>query len=689
MQNDGRLCSRLIFIIILNCIILISTITFSNLAYAQEIEELHQLTKHTQSGQNAYISVGERPYALGVIQGKLYVANYLANTTSVIDLTNNMKITDIKVGGGPTAIAANSSTDRVYVANARSGTVSVINALTNTKITDIKVGSYPLGISVSGDRVYVANAFSGTVSVINALSNTKITDIKVGGSPRAVGYIPYHGLYVADNFDDIVQVLYLGVGTTIKNITVGFGPQAMGVIGDRVYVANELNDTVSVIDGDTNTVFSTIKVGSSPNAIGVNPSTNTIYVANSDSNTISVINALSNIGKKKVIYNSGSNIIVINATTNKTDKDIKVGSSPNAIGVNPSTNTIYVANSDSNTISVIDGNANRVVAGVTFNVKPANAGHIECDKDKKLIVPLSQQFYLWSGSECTAKPNQGFDFVSWQENLNRNSTQFLTLVNQPSSLIDTILDFLHLNLVQDILHLRPDSPESTLNITKFGSFTANFRVLPPPIPPEYVATLFTVVATAFVGSWLTPAVIGWRKAKKQGGRLDYYHNEIKDLYNDGNLDKKDIEELNKLTDSITDEYTRGKVNKEQCDSLGDEISISYREIFTKEIDSLNSFCEDDKVKKLSEIKSNIDDTYAKGKINEEHYIDLRKKISVFYEEILKTEIDSLNDLPEGDKVIRVDRIKDEISDAYSKEMINELHYSLLTEKLSRYEKHKT
>ena len=34
-----------------------------------------------------------------------------------------------------------------------------------------------------------------------------------------------------------------------------------------------------------------------------------------------------------------------------------------------------------------------------------------------------------------------------------------------------------------------------------GSFTANFKALPPPIPPEYVATLFTVVATAFIGSW--------------------------------------------------------------------------------------------------------------------------------------------------------------------------------------------
>ena len=39
-------------------------------------------------------------------------------------------------------------------------------------------------------------------------------------------------------------------------------------------------------------------------------------------------------------------------------------------------------------------NANKVVAQVTFNTEPFNAGHIECDKDK-LIAPTAQQFYLY------------------------------------------------------------------------------------------------------------------------------------------------------------------------------------------------------------------------------------------------------------------------------------------------------
>ena len=67
--------------------------------------------------------------------------------------------------------------------------------------------------------------------------------------------------------------------------------------------------------------------------------------------------------------------------------------------------------------------------------------------------------------------------------------------------------------------MKPDKPEATLQITKFGRFTANFKALPPPVTAEYIATLFSVVVTAFVGTWLTPTVISWRKSKL-GKKLD-------------------------------------------------------------------------------------------------------------------------------------------------------------------------
>ena len=384
-----------------------------------------------------------------------------------------------------------------------------------------------------------------------------------------------------------------------------------------------------------------------------------LYVANADNDTVSVIDGQSN---TKI-------------------KDIPVGHRPSAIGFG-TTEAVYVANEDDDTVYVIDPIANKVVSPkIMFQVNPFNSGHIECDKDK-LIAPLSKQFYLYDDAKCVAKPNQGFDFVSWQENLNGNSTQLLHIVPTSTGL-DYILD--RLDFILDLFHIKPDKPKATLNITKFGSFTANFKALPPPVPAEYIATLFTVVVTAFVGTWLTPTVIEWRKTRNQGKKLEYYHNQIYRLYDDDKLDEKNIDKLDNLRNTITNEYTKGKINKEQFDKLIDETSINYREIFKEKLNSLDSLSQNDKEKQLNNTKKNKD-TYVKGKINSEQFTELKKEISIQYEEIYKKRMDSLNDLCEEEKEKQISQIQDEIEEAYSKEKITELHYNLLQKKLSNFKK---
>ena len=91
-----------------------------------------------------------------------------------------------------------------------------------------------------------------------------------------------------------------------------------------------------------------IPVGSGPWGIGANPATNRVYVANQDADTVSVID--------------GATDTVI-ATVN-------VGSSPACVGVNPATNRIYVANYLSNNVSVIDGATNTVVKTIAVGSDP-------------------------------------------------------------------------------------------------------------------------------------------------------------------------------------------------------------------------------------------------------------------------------------------------------------------------------
>ena len=82
--------------------------------------------------------------------------------------------------------------------------------------------------------------------------------------------------------------------------------------------------------------------------MAVNASTNRIYVANNDSNNVSVIDGASN---------------TVVAT-------VAVGHCPTGVAVNPNTNRIYVANHDDNNVSVIDGASNTVVATVVVGSMP-------------------------------------------------------------------------------------------------------------------------------------------------------------------------------------------------------------------------------------------------------------------------------------------------------------------------------
>jgi YVTN family beta-propeller protein len=90
---------------------------------------------------------------------------------------------------------------------------------------------------------------------------------------------------------------------------------------------------------------SSLEAGVSPSDISVNPNTNLVYVANEDSNTVSVID--------------GNNNTIVSEVT--------VGTSPIDISANPNTNLVYVANEDSNTVSVMDGKTNKKVKDILLS----------------------------------------------------------------------------------------------------------------------------------------------------------------------------------------------------------------------------------------------------------------------------------------------------------------------------------
>jgi len=93
------------------------------------------------------------------------------------------------VGQSPEGVAVTPDGTRVYVANFNANTVSVIATASNTVTATVTVGVNPAGVAVTPDgaHVYVANQNSNNVAMIATASNTVTGTVTVGSLPRAFG----------------------------------------------------------------------------------------------------------------------------------------------------------------------------------------------------------------------------------------------------------------------------------------------------------------------------------------------------------------------------------------------------------------------------------------------------------------------------------------------------------------------
>jgi len=121
-------------------------------------------------------------------------------------------------------------------------------------------------------------------------------------------------------------------------------------VSGRIYVSNQLDNTVSVIDGDTPKVVATVRVGVSPAQLAVSPDRRSVYIANTGSNTVSVLNTNSN---------TVANTIALPR-----------GSRPVGLALSPSGRYLYTADGGNNRVSVIDARAGRVMTSVPVGAQP-------------------------------------------------------------------------------------------------------------------------------------------------------------------------------------------------------------------------------------------------------------------------------------------------------------------------------
>ncbi len=216
------------------------------------------------------------------------------NPTCVLTMAEGATVTaTVPVGSDPGFVALHPDGTRVYVANGMSGSVSVLDTATNTVTATVPVGANPYYIAVhpAGTRVYVANWGSGTVSVLDTATNTVTATVPVGvGHVTGVAVHPTGTwVYVGNWNSNSVFVIDTATNTVTATVPVS-APDfvAMNPTGTRLYVTHYWSNSFSVLDTATNTVMATVPM-SSPGDVAVHPAGTRVYVANSKSNSVSVL----------------------------------------------------------------------------------------------------------------------------------------------------------------------------------------------------------------------------------------------------------------------------------------------------------------------------------------------------------------------------------------------------------------
>lgn len=499
---------------------------------------------------NSGIRVDSYPVGVAVnpSTNKIYVANELSNTVSIIDgSTDKVDATTIKVGKSPYGIGVNPLNNRIYVSNRDSGTVSVIDGSTNILITNASAGKRPLGVAVnpSNSLIYVTNIDSNTVSIIDGITNNFSGTIKVGIAPYGVAVNPLNNkTYVTNIVDNTISVIH-GTNLTDNNVvktikvTGGIAPAGVAVntSTNRMYVTDYLSGSVFIIDTLTDKVVNSIKVGKNPVGLQVNPVTNKIYVTNIGDNTVTVID-----GKKNQIIST----IAVNPILKPYFKDndplknipvnVKFPSVTSFVSIDSVTNMVYVTNTASNTISKIDGDKDAVAVRLNFNINPPNSGDIECDGVKN-FAGNSTLYAIGHTVECVANPNRAYSFDSWS------------------------------NMVHSV------SNPLTVQISQFGALTANFN---PTFPPE--TYLFIILGV--VGS--VPIFLGWLNRERQRRRLTRYLTRIETTHDRlFESNKQDyVLQLQQISKEILHLFKRGKISDSYYNILDrkatDYISLAYR-----------------------------------------------------------------------------------------------------------------
>ncbi|HUI38534.1 MAG TPA: YncE family protein, partial [Thermoplasmata archaeon] len=272
-----------------------------------------------------------------------------------LNLTYGTATSGPGVGVDPTAIKFDKASGEFLVLNSGSDNLTLLNATTNAVSGQIPLAGTPEGQAVKvGPGLYaILLDDPASVEIVNATMRTVVRIL-----PLHLGFSQFaHGSLVAEGADTIVRPGEPLVGTSDLPLRSGV-PEPVDPVGIADgFVLQASQNAVFYLDpgrtycGRHNTPCpKVIAVGQDPRGILYDPAVGRIFVTNTGSDNVSVLNA--------------TPFAQVIAT-------LAVGPAPGPMALDPSNGRLYVADQGGDNLTVLDPAALTVVGSVAVGTHPS------------------------------------------------------------------------------------------------------------------------------------------------------------------------------------------------------------------------------------------------------------------------------------------------------------------------------
>ena len=292
------------------------------------------------------------PVALGQMGNRLYAVSRMDDLIAIIE--GDRFGAFVAVGSDPGAVAIHAQLGQIYVTSESERAIYVIRGRQVVAVWPVR--ATPVALAVYGSSLYVG------------LDNGEGVDVLDAESGELQGTIPTGGFFsvLALAVDDVDRKLYVSgyqqtiIVDLISNQQVtshtfqSYRTLAVDPARGRWYI-NDYDSESSTqwlvaVDSHTGEEIGRAPLGGDPRQAIVHPETGTVYVANSWSNTVSVIEADS---------------LSVRA-------EIPVGRRPDSLALDESGRRLFVGNSESHNVVVIDVVSSALESAIPLAILPAD-----------------------------------------------------------------------------------------------------------------------------------------------------------------------------------------------------------------------------------------------------------------------------------------------------------------------------